>query len=92
MANITVKLNVVRFTVYIDDARITYTLVSENLEFLGMLKAMKKVSDSYKDCLGTQIDEVHYQNYVIPIKTGILEKDIEMYFDKKYGSDHLFYI
>ena len=93
MANITVKLKVVNFTFTGDDGfKKEYTLVSQKLSIEELLEFEEKIKDTYKSHLLFGLNELHFQDYVIKIITGVLEKDIELYFRRLYCSDYTLYI
>lgn len=95
MAVATLELSVVRFTICVSDTGEhpeTHTLIKKGLKIECLLRVINAVANTYKSSIKTKINSVHYQEYAIPIKTGVLEKDIEIYFQDIYDSDYTIFI
>lgn len=85
---VTKKLNVVDFIIYQDNIAYTYTLISEKINVAGIMNSIKMIVDTYKGDVSYEVNEIHLQNYNIDICSGLIEKDIEIHFQKIYDSDY----
>ena len=85
-----VKLNTLVFDIIERDGRVyTYCLVSERQKQEVLLFAMNEIRNTYKNCKTCEVEFIETNiEYEVTIKSGILEKDIEIMFDDLHSCDY----
>ena len=85
-----VKLNTLVFDIIESTGALyTYCLVSERQKKDILLLTMNEIRNTYKNCRKCEIEFIESNiEYEISIRSGILEKDIEIMFDQLHNCDY----
>ena len=89
-----VTLNTLVFDIIEKDGRLyTYCLVSERQKQETLLLAMNAIRNTYKNCLKCEVEFIESKiEYEVTIKSGFLEKDIEIMFDELHSCDYTIFL